>query len=79
MSAITTTASAVMPPAPRPCTTRKAMSISADCDSPARAEPATKMIRDSCTSSLRSNRSASLPQIGVLAVIDSSVEVITQV
>src|SRR5438128_7396711 len=37
------------------------------------------MTRDSWISSLRSKRSASLPQIGVLAVSASSVEVTTQV
>ena len=47
--------------------------------SPAIAEPTTNTTRATCTSSLRLNRSASLPQIGVVAVVASRVAVMTQV
>ena len=47
--------------------------------SPAIAEPATKTTSATCTSILRLNRSASLPQTGVVAVVASKVAVMTQV
>jgi hypothetical protein len=62
-----------------PWSTRQAISQLVDCDRAARIEPVTKMARPVCTSSLRSNRSASLPQIGVLTVRARRVEVTTQV
>ncbi len=74
-----TWARAVRPPAPRPCTTRKAISIPVFCDRPAAAEPTMKMTRESCTSSFLLVRSASLPQIGVETVVASRVLVTTQV
>jgi hypothetical protein len=55
------------------------MSVSVPCERPASAEPSTKITIAICTSSLRLNRSASLPQMGVLTVVASSVETTTQV
>ena len=49
------------------------MSMSVSCENPASAEPTTKSPRASWMSSLRLNRSASLPQIGVETVVASSV------
>ena len=46
---------------------------------PATSEPAEKMTRADCTSTFLLNRSASLPQIGVVAVIVSSVATTTHV
>jgi hypothetical protein len=44
---------------------------------PARTEPATKMTMLACTRIFLSNRSASLPQIGVVAALASSAAVMT--
>ncbi len=74
-----TWASAVRPPAPRPWITRAPMSMPGFCDTPAMAEPMTKMMRPSCTRTFLLTRSASLPQMGVEIVVASRVEVITQV
>ncbi len=71
--------SAASPPAPRPWNTRMVMSIAGSCAKPAIADDATKMTRASCSSSFRSKRSASLPQIGVDTVVASRVAVTTQV
>ena len=79
MSAIRTVPSAVRPPAPMPCRARMPMSIPVPWDSPARAEETTEMASASWMSSLRSTRSASLPQIGVEIVVVSRVAVTTQV
>ena len=49
------------------------------CDRPASAEPNTKIDQASWMSSFLLTRSASLPQIGVVTVIVSSVAVTTQV
>ncbi len=45
----------------------------------ASSEPTEKITRALCTSSFLLKRSASLPQIGVVAVIDSRVATTTQV
>jgi hypothetical protein len=74
-----TCTSAVRPPAPTPCRARHAISQPIECERPASSDPITKMSSPIWTSSLRSKRSASLPQIGVLTVSASSVEVTTQV
>ena len=55
------------------------MSCPEFCDNPARAEPKTKINNDNCKSSLRLNKSANLPQTGVLTVIARRVEVTTHV
>ena len=55
------------------------MSMPVLCDRPASAEESTEMASASWMSSLRSTRSASLPQIGVEIVVVSSVAVTTQV
>src|SRR5829696_212186 len=70
---------AVSPPAPTPWTTRNAMRVPAFCASPASPEPTTKITRASWMSVFLLVRSASLPQIGVVAVIASRVAVTTQV
>src|SRR4051812_1253677 len=79
MSERTTWTRAVRPPAPRPWTARKPISWPVFCDSPAMADPTTKMTRLSWSRNLRSTRSANLPQMGVLTVMASRVEVTTQV
>jgi hypothetical protein len=48
-------------------------------ESPASMELTMKTPRATCTNSLRSKRSASLPQIGVVTVVASSDAVTTQV
>jgi hypothetical protein len=55
------------------------MSWPVDWERPASTEPSTKIVRASWTRSFLLVRSASLPQIGVVAVVASSVEVTTQV
>ena len=79
MSAMMTWLSAARPPAPMPCTARKAMSVPGSCENPAAAVASTKMTSAIWMSSLRLNRSASLPQIGVEIAVVSSVAVTTQV
>ena len=76
---MTTWASACSPPAPMPCTARQPISQLIDSASPAIAELTTKITIAIWTSSFLSNRSASLPQIGVDAVVVSRVAVTTQV
>src|SRR3954453_19592711 len=79
IAAIAICTRACSPPRPRPCSTRQAMSASTDCDRPANIEPTMKTTIESWISSFLLNRSASLPQIGVEAVEDSSVAVTTHV
>src|SRR4051812_12670719 len=79
IAAIAICTSACRPPRPRPCSTRQAISASTDCEEPASIEPTMKITIDSWMSSFLLNRSASLPQIGVEAVEESSVAVTTQV
>ena len=67
------------PPTPMPCTARAPISQPIPGARPAIADPATKMTSATCTSILRLKRSASFPQIGVVAVVVSRVAVITQV
>src|SRR3954465_9677926 len=62
-----------------PWMTRKAISMPIDWDRPDRAEPMTKTTMAACTSSFLLYRSASLPQMGVVAVAASREAVITQV
>ena len=76
---MTTWTSAVRPPTPRPWTARAPISTSIDGAKPAMSEPIEKMTRALWTSSFLSKRSASLPQIGVVAVIVSRVATTTQV
>ena len=79
IAAIAIWTSACRPPRPRPCSTRQAMRVSTDWESPASIEPTMKMTIDSWISSFLLNRSASLPQMGVEAVEASRVAVTTQV
>ncbi len=79
MSAISTWLRAARPPAPRPCTARKAISVSGFCEKPAAAVASTKMTIASWNSTLRLVRSASLPQIGVEMAVVSRVAVTTHV
>ena len=79
MLAITTCTSAVSAPTPRPWKARAPISTSMFGAMPATREPAEKITRPSWTSSFLLKRSASLPQIGVVAVIVSSVATTTQV
>ena len=65
MSAMSTWLRAARPPAPRPCTARNAMRVPESCEKPAAAVASTNSASANWISSLRSNRSASLPQIGV--------------
>ena len=71
--------SAVRPPTPSPCTTRAPISTSMLGAKPAMSEPMEKITRALCTSSFLLKRSASLPQIGVVAVMVSRVATTTQV
>src|SRR4051794_15107155 len=64
---------------PTPWMTRKAISMPIDWDRPDNAEPMTNTTMAACTSSFLLYRSASLPQIGVVAVAASREAVITQV
>ena len=64
---------------PRPWTTRIASRKGTVWAKPAATEPATKIKIDTWTSRFLSNRSASLPQIGVDTVVASRAAVITQV
>ena len=79
MSAMSTWLRAASPPAPMPCTARQAISIPGSCEKPATAVATTKMTIASWNSTLRLNRSASFPQIGVEIAVVRSVEVTTQV
>src|SRR4051812_16738833 len=79
IAAIEICTSACSPPRPRPCSTRQAMSVSAECARPASIEPVMKTTIASWMSSFLLNRSASLPQMGVDAVEASSVAVTTHV
>ena len=79
IAAIAICTSACRPPRPRPCSTRQAISVSTDWERPASIEPTMKMTMASWMSSFLLNRSASLPQIGVVAVEASRVAVTTQV
>src|SRR4051794_23615593 len=64
---------------PTPWMTRKPMSMPIVCDRPLRAEPTTKTTMAACTSIFLLNRSASLPQMGVVAVAARRDAVTTQV
>src|SRR3954447_1844877 len=64
---------------PTPWMTRNAISMPIDWDRPDSAEPMTNTTMAACTSSFLLYRSASLPQIGVVAVAASREAVITQV
>ena len=64
IAAIAICTRACRPPRPRPWSTRQAMSVSTDCESPASIEPTMKMMMASWSSSFLLNRSESLPQIG---------------
>jgi hypothetical protein len=79
MSAMITWLRAASPPAPMPCTARKAISVDVSCEKPAAAVASTKSTMASWISSLRLNRSASFPQIGVEIAVVRRVAVITQV
>src|ERR1044072_8752904 len=79
IAAITTWTSACRPPTPSPWNARAAMICSAFCARPLAIQPSTKMQMATWTSVFLLNRSASLPQIGVLAVAVSSVAVTTHV
>ncbi len=79
MSAMMTWLSAARPPAPMPCTARKAMSVLVSCEKPAAAVARTKIAIAIWMSSLRLKRSASLPQTGVEIAVVSSVAVTTHV
>src|SRR4051795_797463 len=76
---ITTWARDCSPPMPTPWMTRKPISMAIDWDRPDSAEPMTNTTMAACTSSFLLYRSASLPQIGVVAVAASRDAVITQV
>src|SRR3954453_2054683 len=76
---ITTWARACSPPMPTPWMTRNPISMPIDWDRPDSAEPTTNTTMAAWTSSFLLYRSASLPQIGVVAVAASSEAVITQV
>ncbi|MCY1230707.1 hypothetical protein D9M72_431310 [compost metagenome] len=71
-------ASAVSPPMATPWITRAVSSSGIVSDRPAITEPATKITMLSWTRSFLSKRSASLPQIGVVAALASNAAVITQ-
>src|SRR5690349_7464247 len=71
-------ARAVRPPIAMPWTTRAVSSSGMVSDRPAMTDPATKITMLSWTRTFLSNRSASLPQIGVVAALASSAAVMTQ-
>ncbi len=79
MSAMSTMLTAVRPPAPTPWRARHAMRVPLLCARPARPAETTVRTSESWTMTLRSNRSATLPQMGVLIVVVSSVAVTTHV
>ena len=62
-----------------PCTARNAMRVSVFCENPAAAVASTKIATATWKRTLRLVRSASLPQIGVVIAVVSSVAVTTQV
>ena len=76
---MTTWTSAVRPPTPRPWIARAPISTSMEGAKPAISEPIEKMTSAVCTRIFLLNRSASLPQIGVVAVMVSRVATTTQV
>ena len=78
-AAITTWTRACSPPAPMPCIARQPISSPIEPASPAPTDPTTKMAIAIWTSSFLLNRSASLPQIGVDAVVVRRVAVTTHV
>src|SRR6478752_6313430 len=71
-------ASAVSPPMATPWMTRAVSSSGMVWERPAMTDPPTKITMLSCTRNFLSNRSASLPQIGVVAALASSAAAITQ-
>ena len=71
-------ASAVRPPMATPWITRAVSSSGMVSDRPAMTEPATKITMLSWTRSFLSKRSASLPQMGVVAALASRAAVMTQ-
>ena len=71
-------ASAVSPPMAMPWMTRAVSSSGMVSDRPAMTEPATKITMLSWTRSFLLKRSASLPQIGVVAALASRAAVMTQ-
>ena len=80
MSAMTTWTSAVRPPAPMPWSDPEADELARRPGQPGeRGADHEDDQRRAASSSLRSNRSANLPQTGVLTVIASRVEVTTHV
>jgi hypothetical protein len=79
IAAITTWTNACRPPMPMPWKARAAISCSVFCASPLIIEPITKIVIATWTSVFLLNRSASLPQTGVVAVAVSSVAVTTHV
>jgi hypothetical protein len=64
-------APAPMPPAPMPCTTRKAINSPMDWAAPHRAEPAMNTAIDARYVLLRPTRSPSLPHTGVVTAVTS--------
>ncbi|MNI64100.1 hypothetical protein D3C73_1195180 [compost metagenome] len=71
-------AKAVRPPIATPWITRAVSSRGMVSDRPAITEPATKMMMLSWTRSFLSKRSASLPQMGVVAALANNAAVMTQ-
>ena len=59
----------IRPPAPRPCSPRKAMSSAMLCDWPASAEPTRNTAMDAMNTPRRPNRSPSLAHTGVDAAV----------
>src|SRR6478752_9538174 len=78
MEPIMAWARAVSPPMAMPWMTRAVSSSGMVSDRPAMTEPATKITMLSWTRTFLLNRSASLPQIGVVAALARSAAVITQ-
>jgi hypothetical protein len=62
-------APAPMPPAPMPCSARKAISSDMDWAAPQIAEPAMNTVIETRYMGLRPNRSPNLPQIGVVTAV----------
>ena len=69
----------IRPPTPMPWTTRTAMSMFVSVEKPAITVPTVKRMREIWTRTLRSTRSASLPQIGVETAVARRLAVMTQV
>ena len=76
---MTTCTNAVRPPTPRPWIARAPISMLIEVEKPAMTEPTEKITSADWTSTFLLNRSASLPQIGVVAVIVSRVATTTHV